>query len=156
MAIGTAVGSSSIAGRMKRTGFWTKHGDTAGRSHRCGPLGQHHPRGGRPREDSGSRCMQRNCLRSLIMPRAAPVIPKQSTGAPAIDTRKWVLSKLLPKTYGNRVKLTADLEVPPRNRMVIEFVHTQLPPPDTSNSLPPLNSSNRDVRRPRETNSFGM
>jgi hypothetical protein len=57
------------------------------------------------------------------------------------DTRKWVLSKLLPETYGNRVKLTGDLEVPPRNRKVIEFVHTQPPPPDTSNSLRPLNSS---------------
>lgn len=59
-----------------------------------------------------------------------------------IDTRKWVRSKLLPKTYGNRIELTGDLEVPPRSRMVIEFVHTQLPlPPDTSNSLPLLNSS---------------
>lgn len=155
MATGTAVGPPSIAERMKRTGFWTKHRDT-GQTRSLWASWPAVPAGTGAREDTGSRCIQRNCLRSLIMPRAAPVIPKQSTGAPAIDTRKWVLSKLLPKTYGNRVKLTGDLEVPPRNRMVIEFVHTQQPPPDTSNSLPPLNSSNRDVRRPRETNSFGM
>ena len=130
MATGTAVGPSSIAGRMKRTGFWTKHRDT-GQTRLLWAPGQQHPRGGR------------NWLRSLIMPHAAPVIPKPFNRARLrIDTRKWVLSELLPKTYGNRVELTGDLEVPPRNRTVIEFVHTQLPPPpDTSNSLPPLNSS---------------
>jgi hypothetical protein len=30
-----------------------------------------------------------------------------------IDSRKWVLSKLLPNTYGNRVEPTGELEVPP-------------------------------------------
>jgi|SRR6516162_5774745 len=141
MATGTAVGSSSIAVRMKRTVFWTKHGDTRQTrslwaSWPAAPAGRARAR--RQRLEMYAEelvAIADHAARGTSHPEAINQARLRT------DTRKWVLSKLLPETYGNRVKLTGDLEVPPRNRKVIEFVHTQPPPPDTSNSLRPLNSS---------------
>jgi hypothetical protein len=59
---------------------------------------------------------------------AAAVVTQQRL---AVDTRKWLLSKMLPKTFGDKVEISHDPDAPVITRIELVAVHPkqQLEPP---------------------------
>lgn len=44
-----------------------------------------------------------------------------------IDTRKWLMAKMMPKKYGDSLKLQGDAENPIEQKLVIEHINTNVP-----------------------------
>jgi hypothetical protein len=47
----------------------------------------------------------------------------------AVDTRKWLLSKMMPRKYGERVEVAGDPAAPVVTRIELVAVHPKLSPP---------------------------
>lgn len=56
----------------------------------------------------------------------------------AVDTRKWLLSKMLPRKFGDRIEISGDPDAPVVSRIELVAVHPrpQVEPP-TIDALPP-------------------